>query len=143
MTDVPSRRTYTHKVRVRYAETDRMGFLHHSRYCVLFEEARTEALRALGLTYRDMEDGGWFIVVVNASCRFRAPARYDDVLLIETTLARVTHTRIDHTYRVTRKSDGQLLAEAETTLACVDRGGNIQAIPGRLRELIDPGSSGP
>jgi len=138
MADTSPIHTYTHEVRVRYAEVDRMGSLHHSRYFVLLEEARSEALRELGLTYRDMEDGGWFIVVVNASCRFRVPARYDDVLLVETVLARVTHTRIDHTYRVLRKSDGQLLAEAQTTLACVDREGNLQAIPDKLRKLIGP-----
>jgi len=126
----------TIEVRVRYAETDRMGVLHHSRYFVLFELARTEALRRHGLTYRQMEDEGWFLVVSKASCTFKAPARYDDVLLIETLLTRVTHTRIDHTYRVVRKSDGQLLAEAETTLACVDRDGHLQRIPDGLAKLL-------
>ena len=138
MTDVDSNPMFVHEVRVRYVEADRMGFLHHSRYFVLFEEARTEALRQLGLTYRNMEDEGWFIVVVNASCRFRAPAHYDDVLRIETTITRITHTRIDHAYRVTRKSDGRLLADAKTTLACVDREGNVQGIPEKLRKLISP-----
>jgi acyl-CoA thioester hydrolase len=137
MTDSAPIRTYTHEVRVRYAEVDRMGCLHHSRYFVLLEEARTEALRAMGLTYRDMEDRGWFIVVANASCRFRVPARYDDVLRIETTVTRITHTRIDHAYRVVRKSDGQLLAEAQTTLACVDWQGDVQAIPEKARALMD------
>ena len=128
--------TYTHEVRVRYAETDRMGVLHHSRIFVLLELARTEMLRRHGMTYRQMEDEGWFLVIVKASCDFKAPAHYDDVLLIETTITRVTQTRIDHAYRVTRKSDGELIAEAETTLACVDREGNIQRMPASLRELL-------
>ena len=128
--------TYTHEVRVRYAETDRMGVLHHSRMFVLLELSRTEMLRRHGLTYRDMEDQGWFLVVSKASCAWKAPARYDDVLLIETEITRVTHTRIEHTYRVVRKSGGELLAEARTTLACVDREGNIQRIPDTLADLL-------
>ena len=129
--------TYTQEVRVRYAEVDQMGVMHHSRYFVLLELARTEMLRRHGLAYRDMEEEGWFLVVVKASCDFKAPARYDDVLLIETELTRMTHTRIEHHYRVIRKSDGQLLAEAATTLTCVDRDGTIERIPDRLRELIE------
>ena len=128
--------TSTVEVRVRYAETDRMGVLHHSRYFVLLELARTEALRNKGMNYREMEDEGWFLVVSEARCKYKAPARYDDVLLIETTLARTTHARLDHSYRILRKSDGQLLAEAETTLACVDREGGIQPIPEKLLEAL-------
>ena len=128
--------TYTHEVRVRYAETDRMGVLHHSRMFVLLELARTEMLRRHGMTYRQMEDEGWFLVIVKASCTFKAPAHYDDVLLIETTITRVTQTRIEHAYRVTCKSDGRLVAEAETTLACVNREGNIQRIPESLAALL-------
>jgi len=128
--------SYTHEVRVRYAETDRMGVLHHSRLFVLLELARTEMLRRHGLTYRDMEDGGWFLVISKASCTWKAPARYDDVLLIETAITRVTHTRIEHTYRVIRKTDGGVVAEATTTLACVDREGNVQRIPDVLANLL-------
>ncbi len=129
--------TYTLEVRVRYAETDRMGVLHHSRMFVLLEMARTEMLRRHGMNYRQMEDEGWFLVISKLSCAFKAPAYYDDVLLIETNVARMTHTRIDHTYRVTRQSNGDLIAEAETTLACVDRAGNIQRIPDRLKDLYE------
>ncbi|HUV38650.1 MAG TPA: thioesterase family protein, partial [Planctomycetota bacterium] len=124
------------EVRVRYAETDQMGVLHHSRMFVLLELARTEMLRRHGLTYRQMEEGGWFLVISKASCTWKAPARYDDVLVIETRITRVTHTRIEHAYRVLRKFDGVLVAEAETTLACVDRGGNVQRIPDELAKLL-------
>ncbi len=83
-------RTYRMQVRVRYAETDRMGFLHHSRYFVILEMARTEALREHGLAYRDLEDAGCFLVVAQAECKYRAPARYDDVLTVETHITRLT-----------------------------------------------------
>ena len=125
------------QVRVRYAETDRMGFLHHSRHFVLLEMARTEALREHGLTYRELEDSGCFLVVAKAECQYRAPARYDDLLTIETRITRQTATRIEHSYRILRESDGLLLAEAKTTLASVDASGQIQPMPeiltGRLK----------
>jgi acyl-CoA thioester hydrolase len=128
---------FTLEVRVRYAETDRMGVLHHSRMFVLLELARTEMLRQHGMNYRQMEDEGWFLVISKLSCHFKSPAYYDDVLLIDTKVVRMTHTRIDHTYRVMRQSNGDLVAEAETTLACVDRQGNMQRIPDKLKELYE------
>lgn len=126
-------RIYKLQVRVRYAETDRMGLLHHSRYFVLLEMARTEALREHGLTYRELEDSGCYLVVAKAECAYRAPAMYDDLLTIETRITRHTLTRIEHAYRILRESDGLLLAEAKTTLASVDRQGNIQPIPDSLQ----------
>ncbi len=129
--------SFTLEVRVRYAEVDRMGVLHHSRMFVLLELARTEMLRRHGMNYRQMEDEGWFLVISKLSCQFKAPAYYDDVLLIKTTVVRMTHTRIDHAYRVTRQSNGDLIAEAETTLACVDRQGDIQRIPESLKALYE------
>jgi acyl-CoA thioester hydrolase len=129
--------THAVEVRVRYAETDKMGVLHHSRYLVLLELARTEMLRRRGMTYRQMEDAGRFLVVAKAAIRYKGPARYDDVLRIETSLDRATLTRIEHSYRVLRKDDGVLVAEAETTLACVDADGNVQRIPENLRQAIE------
>ncbi|MDZ7619555.1 MAG: YbgC/FadM family acyl-CoA thioesterase, partial [Patescibacteria group bacterium] len=78
------------QVRVRYEEADPMGFLHHSRYLVYFEMGRTEMLRASGGCYRQMEEEGILIVVVKAECRYRRPARYDDVLTIRTMVDRIT-----------------------------------------------------
>ena len=122
-------RVYRMQVRVRYAETDRMGLLHHSRYFVLLEMARTVALREHGLTYRELEDSGCYLVVAKAECVYRAPAMYDDLLTIETRITRTTLTRIEHAYRILRDADGMLLAEAKTTLASVDREGRVQPIP--------------
>jgi acyl-CoA thioester hydrolase len=119
-------------IRVRYAETDRMGLLHHANYLVYFEQARTELLRSLGLTYRDLEDQGYLLVLTKIEVRYKRPARYDDLLTIRTTVVRTTAVRIDHSYEVLR--DGLLLAEGATTLACVDREGRPQALPDALRE---------
>jgi len=114
-------------IRVRYAETDRMGLLHHANYLVYFEQGRTELLRDRGKTYRDLEDQGYLLVLVKVEVRYRQPARYDDLLTLRTTVTRVTPVRIEHRYEVRR--DGQLLADGSSTLACVDRDGRLQAMP--------------
>ena len=118
-------------VRVRYAETDRMGLLHHANYFVYFEMARTELLRHRGISYREIEDAGHFLVIVDIDCKFKQPAHYDDLLTVRTTVERVTHVKIVHRYEVFR--DGLLLAEGHSTLACVDRDGKPQALPELLR----------
>ena len=118
-------------IRVRYAETDRMGLLHHANYLVYFEQARTELLRSFGLTYRDLEDQGYLLVLTKVEVRYKRPARYDDLLTIRTREERTTAVRIDHSYEVLR--EGQLIAEGTTTLACVDREGRPQALPEALR----------
>jgi acyl-CoA thioester hydrolase len=118
-------------IRVRYAEADRMGLLHHAQYLVYLEQARTELLRAQGLTYRDLEDQGFLLVLTKIEVRYRRPAYYDDLLTIRTFVVRTTAVRIDHRYEVMR--NGELLAEATTTLACVDREGRPQALPDSLR----------
>lgn len=123
--------THDIQVRVRYAETDRMGLLHHANYIVYFEQARTELLRACGFAYRDMEDSGHFLVVVDLQIKYKRPAQYDDVVTIRTTVEKVTHVKIVHKYEVFR--DGLLLTEGQSTLACVDKAGRPQALPNVLR----------
>ena len=115
------------RVRVRYAECDAMGLLHHARYLEYFEYARTEALRARGLCYRDLEERGVLFVVVSFSCRYRKPVRYDDLVTIRTTVQRMTTVRVEHRYEILR--DDALLCEATSTLACVDRTGRPQQMP--------------
>jgi acyl-CoA thioester hydrolase len=119
------------QVRVRYAETDRMGLLHHANYVVYFEMGRTELLRQRGVSYREMEDSGHLLVIVEVGCKFKKPAYYDDLLTIRTTVSRVTHVKVVHQYQVLR--DGALLAEGHSTLACVDRDGKPQALPDVIR----------
>lgn len=124
-------------IRVRYAETDRMGLLHHANYFVYFEMGRTELLRQRGITYREMEDAGHLLVIIDVGCKFRKPARYDDLLILRTTVQRVTHVKIVHQYQLFR--DGELLTEGHSTLACVDRDGRPQPLPDFLRAgRIDP-----
>src|SRR6202045_3352393 len=106
-------------IRVRYAEADRMGLLHHANYLVYFEQARTELLRAQGYTYKDLEDQGFLLVLTRLEVRYRRPARYDDLLTIRTTVVRTTAVRIDHKYELLR--EGVLVAEGSSTLGCVDR----------------------
>lgn len=114
-------------IRVRYAECDPMGVAHHTAYPVWFEMGRTELLRSTGLNYRDLEDAGYLLAVVKLSVQYKSPARYDDLLRLETTLRNISRVRIDHDYRLLR--DGIILATAETTLACLDRAGRAQALP--------------
>jgi acyl-CoA thioester hydrolase len=117
-------------IRVRYAETDRMGYLHHANFFVYFEQGRSELLRAKGFSYRDVEDQGYLLVVIDIGCKFKRPAMYDDELILRTTVERVTHVKIVHRYEVFR--DGVLLAEGHSTLACVDRDGRPQPLPASL-----------
>ena len=125
------------EIRVRYPEVDQMGVLHHSRFWVYYEMGRTELLRQAGVTYADCEQAGVFFVVAKCSARYMAPARYDELLVLTTRIVKFGAARIDHAYELKRKSDGQLLATAETTIACVSREGKIIPIP----DFVTGGSS--
>ncbi len=122
-------------IRVRYAESDPMGYLHHSKYFEYFEMGRTELLRLAGFRYRDLEEQGVLFAVAKLECRFRSPARYDDELVLTTRIERMTRARIDHTYNLTR--DGRLLCEAKSTLACIDREGKLIPIPDEIFFHVD------
>ncbi|MFW6132486.1 MAG: acyl-CoA thioesterase [Planctomycetota bacterium] len=124
-------------IRVRYAEVDQMGALHHSRYWVYFEMGRTELLRRRNVAYADLEREGVFFVVAKCAAKFHAPARYDEIVTLTTRVVRTGRARIDHAYELTRAADGRLLATAETTLACVDLDGRICPIPNAV--AADPG----
>ncbi|MEZ6140139.1 MAG: thioesterase family protein [Zavarzinella sp.] len=121
------------EIRVRYAETDRMGFLHHANYLIYFEQARTDLLRSNGSTYRKMEDEGYLLVITKAEVKYLRPAHYDDVLVIRTSVKRITPVRIEHIYEVTRGTER--IATGETTLACVNREGKLQALPDWFLDL--------
>ena len=114
-------------MRVRYCETDAMGFLHHSQFFNFFEQGRTELFRAQGGCYRDVEESGLFLVVVRLQCQYHSPARYDDVLTLVTKIDTISAVKIEHSYRLL--CDDRLLASASSTLACVDRAGKIQRLP--------------
>ena len=104
------------RVRVRYAETDQMGVVYHANYFVWLEIGRVELLRQLGFSYRDMEqEDNCFIAVVDARCRYKAPARYDDEIIVRTYLKNLRESLIHFGYELVRISDNTLLAEGETT----------------------------
>jgi len=119
-------------IRVRYAETDRMGLLHHANYLIYFEQGRTELLRSHELSYKDLEDQGFLLVLTKIEVKYRWPARYDDLLTLKTIVTRTTSVQIDHRYEV--YCAGRLLAEGASTLACIDREGRPQGLPDFLRE---------
>lgn len=118
------------QIRVRYAECDAMGLLHHAKYFEYLEVSRTELLRASGMSYREMEEQGVFFVVARITIQYRAPIRYDDVVTIHTVVDRTTRTRVDHSYKIL---NGSVLAtEATSTLACVGRNGKPILMPDHL-----------
>jgi acyl-CoA thioester hydrolase len=121
---------HTTSIRVRYPEVDAMGYLHHSRYLQYFEMGRVELLRAKGYAYAQLEREGVFFVVVKVEVKYKAPARYDEELTLVTRIVRQTAVRIDHSYELRRGET--VLAEGNTTIACVDREGRLREIPGEL-----------
>ena len=123
------------QIRVRYVETDAMGFLHHSRYLAYFEIGRTELFRAQGGNYREMEESGLFLVIARVECRYLKPARYDDLLTLRTTISRISPAKLEHDYELYRGDE--LLTTAHTLLACVDREGQIQRMPEFIVEAAD------
>jgi acyl-CoA thioester hydrolase len=118
------------RIRVRYAETDKMGVVYHSNHLVWFEVGRVELLRQLGFAYSDMEDkDGRYIAVVEAKCRYRAPVRYDEEVVIRTKLLNVRDSVIHFSYELFRGDDGSLIAEGETTHIVTDSNMKIAILP--------------
>lgn len=136
----------TTEVRVRYAETDQMGIVYYANYLVWFEIGRVELLRALGLVYSQLEiDHQCILPVIEASCRYRAPARYDDEILIETRPALLRGSVIKFAYQIWRKANQkekqrELLAEGETVHVVCDDQLNKKPLPEKyaaaLRQMM-------
>lgn len=118
--------THDMTVRVRYSETDAMGYLHHANHVNYFEMGRTELLRARGGSYRDMEENGLFLVVIRLECDYKIPAKFDDLLTVRTTVGKQTMAKIEFDHTVFR--DGKLLATGKTVLACVNAAGQVQRL---------------
>lgn len=123
-------RTGTSTLRVRYAETDAMGVAYYANYFVWFEVARTDLLRTLGWSYREMEESGVTLPVIEASCQYRRPARYDDELLIQTEGRVTSPVRMEFTYVVSVQ--GQPLASGLTAHAAVTKAGRPCRLPARI-----------
>jgi len=114
-------------IEVRYYETDGQGIVHHANYFQYFELARVQMLKAHGYDYADLEREGIFLVVHSIGCRYMLPAKFGDTLRLLSVVERATPARLDHSYRVFR--DDSLLAEGQSTLACVDSKGMVQRMP--------------
>jgi acyl-CoA thioester hydrolase len=125
------------RVRVRYAETDQMGVVYHANYFVWFEVGRVELMRHLGFSYRDMEQNDQcFIAVVDARCRYKAPARYDDEVIVRTHLKNVRESLVHFGYELVRASDAVVLAEGETTHIVTDAQMKMRAIPEKYMNVF-------
>ncbi len=121
--------------RVTYAETDKMGFVYYGNYLTYFEIGRTELIRSLGRPYRELEDEGYYLPVIEASCKYLKSARYDDLLTIRTAVSECKGVRLGFEYEILR--DNEKLAQGMTQHAFVDRQGKPVRPPAWLRELLE------
>ena len=119
--------------RVSYGDTDQMAVVYYGNYLEFFERARTEMLRDCGLPYSELERRGWLLMVIEANCRYRKPARYDDLLTFQSAVAEISRVRIKIVTRVMR--DGELLAEGYVVLGSVDRNGRVSRLDPEFVEI--------
>ena len=137
MTDAPvTSIVRTTRIRVRYAETDRMGVVYYANYLVWFEVGRTEWLRATGWSYREMEHDGVSLPVIEAHCDYTQPARYDDEIEIRTRAALLSPVRIRFDYDAVRAIDGTIAASGHTVHAALDVDGKPCRLPARVLEML-------
>jgi acyl-CoA thioester hydrolase len=132
----PAQRQTTSSVRVRYAETDKMGVVYYANYFIWFEIGRTDWLRDTGWTYREIEADGIQLPVIEAHCEYRLGARYDDDVEIRTRATKLSPVRIQFTYEAIRRSDGAQLVTGHTVHATIDRDGRPTRMPDRMKELF-------
>lgn len=131
-----------HPIRVRYAESDQMGFSYYANYVIWFEVGRTEWMRARGCTYRTLESEGYLLPVTEAYCRYHAPSHYDDLLFVVTRVTRLTRVQIRFEYRVV-KNDGTLLATGHTDHCFLSREGRPLRAPEIIRQVVDEANQPP
>ncbi|ADO72590.1 acyl-CoA thioesterase [Stigmatella aurantiaca] len=126
------------RLRVIYGDTDQMGVVYYANYFRYFEFARSEYFRARGGSYREVEKEGFLLPVIEASCRYKASARYDDVLLIRPTVSELRHASLTFTYEVFREGDSpSLLCTGRTVHACVGRDGKPRRMPELLTRFFE------
>jgi acyl-CoA thioester hydrolase len=131
-------------VRVRYAETDQMGYVYYGNYYIYFEVGRVEYMRQRGVDYRNMEvQDDSFIVVAESHCRYRRPARYDDLLRVRTRVAEFKRRMIRFTYEIVRDQSGELLATGETLHVVCDASGRPKSLPDKYHHLFDGNVASP
>ena len=125
--------------RVRYSETDQMGVVYHAEYLVWCEVGRTDYIRGCGLPYSDLERRGTSLAVAEATIRYHAPARYDDLVRVETTLTDVRSRALTFEYLIRNSKTGEKLATARTLLVSLDPNGKPVPLPRDVRELMERG----
>ena len=125
--------------RARYAETDQMGIVYHSHYLVWCEVGRTDYIRRIGMPYSELEKGGMRLAIAEASLRFHAPARYDDLIRVETTVTHVRSRALSFDYRIVNADTGAKLVTASTTLVSLDTSGRPVAFSAEFRERVADG----
>ncbi|HEX6280320.1 MAG TPA: thioesterase family protein [Pyrinomonadaceae bacterium] len=125
------------EIRVRYAETDKMGIVHHSNYLIWFEAGRSDLCRARGFSYKDMEERDDALMVVAESyVRYKSPAFYEDLLHVRTQVAEIRSRSIRFIYEIIRGADGALIAEGETLHLVTDSSKRVKQIPESYKELL-------
>ncbi|MGQ0543270.1 MAG: acyl-CoA thioesterase [Blastocatellia bacterium] len=129
------------EIRVRYAETDKMGIVHHSNYLIWFEAGRSDFCRARGFSYKEMEDDDALMIVAESYVRYKSPAYYEDILIIRSQAADVRSRSIRFVYEVIRPADDTLIAEGETLHVVTDSGRKVRLIPEIYRaKLLSTGA---
>ena len=134
------------EIRVRYAETDKMGIVHHANYLIWFEAGRSDLCRARGFSYKEMEDqDNALMVVAESYVRYKSPAYYEDVLTVRTKVAEIRSRSIRFIYEIFRDSDEALLAEGETLHLVTDENKKVKLIPEHYKErlLVDTADEEP
>ena len=124
------------RFRVRYAETDKMGVVYYANYFVWMEIGRTDYCKSVGFSYRDMERDDANMAVADASCRYMAPARYDDEILVRTKVEKLSRRLVTFVYSISNVETGQLLAEGRTVHITVRKDGKTSSIPEPYYSLL-------
>jgi acyl-CoA thioester hydrolase len=124
-------------IRVRYAETDKMGVVYYANYFVWFEIGRCELLRTIGRSYRELEAEGVGLPVIEAHCEYKSPARYDDALQVKTTGKLLSPARVEFAYEISRPCDATVNATGRTVHAAIDTKGRPCRLPDYIRELLE------
>ena len=128
---------HRHVVRVRYGDTDQMGFAYYAHFLRWFEIGRAEMLRDLGMSYRSVEESGIRLPVLEAQVRYLEPARYDDQVAIETGVAELRRASVRFGYRIVREADGRLLAHGHTEHCFMDSADRATRPPARLMDVLE------
>jgi acyl-CoA thioester hydrolase len=127
---------YKTTVRVRYGDTDKMGFVYHANYFRWFEIGRSEMFRSIGIPYKSIESKGFFLPLSEMHCKFNGPSQYDDILVVETSIDTRYRAGMKFDYKIFSENNDKLLASGYTKHACIDSGGRVVRPPKFLKDCI-------